>query len=229
MRGCNSGCHGLRLVPSYRCSITTRHPAGRYLARARPAVSVRLRRSSEWGGHTHPPLHRASAPKTLVCSECLAVRPFASSLYRFQVCYLAVGLIYPPLRLRLCLGFWSLLARCSSPHPRSVFHFRFLVHSWLVRLRGPASVQRSLARYPARPEGIYFMHAPVSGQAHGSAARSAAARRLYIAFHFRFRASLHANSNARVLDCLSSFPDLLDFSFLFQCREIPCRCCVRDV
>jgi len=108
---------------------------------------VRLRRSSEWGGRTHPPLHRASAPKTLVCSACLAVRPFASSLYRFQVCYLAVGLIYPPLRLRLCLGFWSLLARCSSPHPRSAFHFRFLVHSCSIRLRGPASVQLSLARY----------------------------------------------------------------------------------
>ena len=161
MRGCNSGCHGLRLVPSYRCSITTRHPAGRYLARARPAVSVRLRRSSEWGGHTHPPLHRASAPKTLDYIYCLAVRPFASSLYRFQVCQRAAGLTYPPLRLGSCLGFWSLLARCSSPHPRSVFHFRFLVHSWLVRLRGPASVQRSLARYPARPEGIHFMHAPV--------------------------------------------------------------------
>ncbi len=132
-----------------------------YLARARPAVSVRLRRSSEWGGHTHPPLHRASAPKTLVCSACLAVRPFASSLYRFQVCLLAAGLIYPPLRSRLCLGFWSLLARCSSPHPRLVFHFGVFVHSWLVHFRGPASVQRSLARYPARPEGIYFTHAPV--------------------------------------------------------------------
>src|SRR3989338_472148 len=81
--------------------------------------------------------------------ELLAVRPFASSLYRFQVCYLAAGLTYPPLRSGSCLGFWSLLARCSSPHPRSVFHFRFLVHSWLVRLRGPASVQLSLARYPA--------------------------------------------------------------------------------
>ena len=55
--------------------------------------------------------------------------------------------MYPPLRSRSCLGFWSLLARCSSPHPRSAFHFRFLVHSWLVRLRGPASVQLSLARY----------------------------------------------------------------------------------
>ena len=96
-----------------------------YLARARPAVSVRLRRSIEWGGHTHPPLHRASAPKTLDYIYCLAVRPFASSLYRFQVCSLAAGLIYPPLRSRSCLGFWSLLARCSSPHPRSVFHFRF--------------------------------------------------------------------------------------------------------
>ena len=84
------------------------------------------------------------------------MRPFASSLYRFQVCYLAAGLIYPPLRLGSCLGFWSLLARCSSPHPRSVFHFRFLVHSWLVRLRGPASVQRSLARYlPARWHPFY--------------------------------------------------------------------------
>src|SRR3989344_5753575 len=189
MRGCNSGCHGLRLVPSYRCSITTRHPAGRYLARARPAVSVRLRRSSEWGGHTHPPLHRASAPKTLDYIYCLAVRPFASSLYRFQVCSLAVGLIYPPLRSGSCLGFWSLLARCSSPHPRSVFHFRFLVHSWLVRLRGPASVQLSLARYlPARWHPFYAC--ACLGQAHGSAARSAAARRLYISLHVRFSASL---------------------------------------
>src|SRR3989338_11584369 len=72
MRGCNSGCHGLRLVPWYRCSIPPRHPAGGYLARARPAVSVRLRRSSEWGGHPPPPLHRASAPKTLDYIYCLA-------------------------------------------------------------------------------------------------------------------------------------------------------------
>src|SRR3989344_3077659 len=48
---------------------------------------------------------------------------------------LAAGLMYPPLRSGSCLGFWSLLARSRSPHPRSVFHFRFLVHSWLVRLR----------------------------------------------------------------------------------------------
>ena len=34
------------------------------------------------------------------------------------------------------------------------------------------------------------------------------------------------NSNARVLDCFSRFSYLLDFSFLFQCREIPRRCCV---
>ena len=67
--------------------------------------------------------------------------------YRSSILYLATGLILLPLRSGLCLGFWSLLARCSSPHPRSVFHFRFLVHSWLVRLRGPASVQLSLARY----------------------------------------------------------------------------------
>ena len=73
------------------------------------------------------------------------------------------------------------------------------------------------------------MYAPVSGQAHGSAALLAAARRLYIAFHFRFRASLHANSNACVLDCFSRSSDLLDFSFLFQCREIPRRCRVRDM
>ena len=66
------GCHGLRTVPSSRCLVTTRHPAGRYLARARPAVSVRLRRSSEWGGHTHPPPHRASPPKTLDYIYCLA-------------------------------------------------------------------------------------------------------------------------------------------------------------
>ena len=63
----------------------------------------------------------------------------------------------------------------------------------------------------------------------GSAALLAAARRLYISLHVRFRASLHANSNARVLDCLSCFSDLLNLSFLFQCREIPCRCCVGDV
>ena len=61
------------------------------------------------------------------------------------------------------------------------------------------------------------------------AALLAAARRLYIAFHFGFRASLHANSNARVLDCFSGFPDLLYLSFFFQCREIPSRCCVRDM
>src|SRR3990167_9735674 len=119
--------------------------------------------------------------------------------------------MYPPLRSGSCLGFWSLLARCSSPHLRSAFHFRFLVHSWLVRLRGPASVQLSLARY--LPAGWHpFYACACLGQAHVSAARSAAARRLYIAFHFRFPASLHSNSNARVLDCLSSFPDLLDFS-----------------
>ena len=69
------------------------------------------------------------------------------------------------------------------------------------------------------------MHAPVSSQAHGSAALLAAARRLYFALHIRFSASLHANSNACVLDCLSRLSDLLNFSFLFQCREIPsCRC-----
>ena len=73
------------------------------------------------------------------------------------------------------------------------------------------------------------MHAPVSGQAHGSAALRAAARRLYISLHVRFSASLHSNSNARVLDCFPRFSDLLDFSFLFQCREIPSCRCVRDV
>lgn len=114
--------------------------------------------------------------------------------YRFQVCYLATGLMYPPLRLGSCLGFWSLLARCSSPHPRSAFHFRFLVHSWLFRLRGPASVQRSLARYPARPEGTYFIHAPVLVRRMGSAARCAAARRLCLTSHFRFLASLQVKN-----------------------------------
>src|SRR3989344_1423394 len=55
---------------------------------------------------------------------------------RFQVYYLATGLIVLPLRLRLCLGFWSLLARSRSPHPRYAFHFRFLVHSWLSACAG---------------------------------------------------------------------------------------------
>ncbi|KKW27790.1 MAG: hypothetical protein UY70_C0007G0001 [Candidatus Kaiserbacteria bacterium GW2011_GWB1_52_6] len=45
-----------------------------YLARARPAVSVRLRRSIEWGGHTHPPLHRARVQKPsirFIASRCV--------------------------------------------------------------------------------------------------------------------------------------------------------------
>src|SRR3989338_5597686 len=125
--------------------------------------------------------------------ELLAVRPFASSLYRFQVCYLAAGLTYPPLRSGSCLGFWSLLARCSSPHPRSVFHFRFPVHSCIIRLRGPASVQLSLARYLPAGRHLFYACACLC-QAHGSAARSAAARRLYIAFHFRFFSSFPSNS-----------------------------------
>ena len=81
-----------------------------------------------------------------------------------------------------------------------------------------------------RPSGRHLFYACAClGQAHGSATLRAAARRLYIAFHVRFSASLHSNSNARVLDCFSRFPDLLDFSFLFQCREIP-RCCrARDM
>ena len=58
------------------------------------------------------------------------------------------------------------------------------------------------------------------------AALLAAARRLYFAFHIRFRASLHTNSNASVRYCFPRFSNLLDFSLLFQCREIPRRCCV---
>ena len=37
-----------------------------------------------WGGHTHPPLLHASAPKTLVYYYCLAVFPFASSFFGFR-------------------------------------------------------------------------------------------------------------------------------------------------
>src|SRR3990167_4438132 len=83
--------------------------------------------------------------------------------------------MYPPLRSGSCLGFWSLLARCSSPHPRSVFHFRFLVHSWLVRLRGPASVQLSLARYlPAGWHPFYACACLWSGAWVSSASRGCA-------------------------------------------------------
>ena len=61
------------------------------------------------------------------------------------------------------------------------------------------------------------------------AALLAAARRLYFAFHFRFSTSLHSNSNARVLDCFSSFSDLLYLSFLFESREIPSCRRIRDM
>ena len=66
----------------------------------------------------------------------------------------------------------------------------------------------------------------------GFAALSAAARRLCLALHFRFCASLHAKakrSRFRVRYRVSGFADLRDFSLLLQCGEIPRRCCVRDV
>ena len=52
-----------------------------------------------WGGHTHPPLHRASAPKTLdvrLSSRGVSVR---FVFVRLLVLYLATGLIDLPLRL----------------------------------------------------------------------------------------------------------------------------------
>ena len=67
------------------------------------------------------------------------------------------------------------------------------------------------------------------------AALLAAARRLYIAFHIRFSASLHTTTKFKNISRLcvsyrfSGFPDLFYFSLLLQFRQIPSCCCVGDV
>jgi len=137
--------------------------------------------------------------------------------------------MYPPLRLRLCLGFWRPPSALQLPPPAVSISlpFSWYIVGYPLARAGlgpafPSEIPRPTGRHP-------FYACACLGQAHGSASLRAAARRLYIAFHFRFSASLHSNSNARVLDCFSRFSYLLDFSLLFQCREIPSRCCVRDV
>src|SRR3989344_1987465 len=137
--------------------------------------------------------------------------------------------MYPPLRLRLCLGFWRPPSALQLPPPAVSISlpFSWYIVGYPLARAGlgpafPSEIPRPTGRHP-------FYACACLGQAHGSALLRAAARRLYIALHFRFFASLHANSNASVFDCFSGFSDLLYFSFLFQCREVPRRRCVRDM
>jgi hypothetical protein len=164
-----SGCHVLR--SSAFVLMLNYHPpsGGRGISlAARPAVSVRPRRAIEWGGHTHPPCHHASAPETLDLYSHLAVHPFASSFISHLYSIL-LRVSYICRSVCVCASaFGDLLARCHSPHPRSVFHFIFFVHSCLVTCAGLAYRRVEFA------------------------ALCATARRLYFAFHFRFSASLHS-------------------------------------
>ena len=199
-----------------------------YLARARPAVSVRLRRSIEWGGHTHPPLHRASVQKPSIilrASRCVrSLRLLSvSGLLACSGSHLSAApfafvprLLEPPSALQL--------------PPPAVSISLPIFSTWLVRPLARAGLGPAFPSEIPRPSGRHLFHSCAClGQAHGSATLRAAARRLCLAFHFRVSASLHLNSNSRVLDCFSGIADLLDFPFLFQCSEIPCRCCVGNV
>src|SRR3989344_3077658 len=170
MQGCKckptadaTGCEqclriGVELLPAIR-------RAG-YLARARSAVSVRLRRSIEWGGHTHPPLHRARVQKPsiiFIASRCVR-------------------------SLRLCIGFR--FATCSRSHVSAApFGFvpRLLEPPSALSLPPPAVsislplywyiVANPLARaglgpafpseIPCPPDGIHFTHAPASSRRMG--------------------------------------------------------------
>lgn len=87
--------------------------------------------------------------------------------YPSLVCYRATGLIELPLRLRMCLGFWVPLACCSSPHPRSAFHFRFS-RTKLANPRARAGLGPAFPSEIPRPTGRHlFDHAPACRGAWG--------------------------------------------------------------
>src|SRR3989344_9404265 len=180
-----------------------------YLARARPAVSVRLRRSIGWGGHPHPPLHRARVQKpsfVLCASRCVRSLRLLSliSLLSCSGSHLAAApfgfvprLLEPPSVMQL-------------PPPAiciSLQIFWYIVANPLARAGlGPAFP----SEIPCPPDGIHFMHAPVWVRRMGFASLRAAARRLYIAFHSRFFASLHS----KCLKVLCRLPPFLFFPFV---------------
>ena len=70
---------------------------------------------------------------------------------------------------------------------------------------------------PRPPDGIHFMHAPVWVRRMGFAALLAAARRLYLAFHFRFFTSLHA----KCIKTLCRLPLFLFFQLALSFRLFP--------